>query len=99
MKIPKTSLILLLLLFFSIYPTWSQKKILPRTIITTDGEVDDQDSFIRMLLYANEFQILGLIYSSSQWHYTGDGKGTPFISEMKMTRDLYGERTELRWPG
>lgn len=98
MKISKTGL-LLLLLFVSIYPTWSQKKILTRTIITTDGEVDDQDSFIRMLLYANEFQILGLIYSSSQWHYTGDGKGTRFISEMKMTRDLYGERTELRWPG
>ena len=71
----------------------------PRTIVTTDGEVDDQDSFIRMLLYANEFNILGLVYSSSQWHYTGDGKGTRFTSEMKMTRDLYGERTELRWPG
>jgi hypothetical protein len=24
----------------------------PRTIITADGEVDDMDSFIRMLLYA-----------------------------------------------
>jgi len=37
----------------------------PRTIVTTDGEIDDVDSFIRMLLYANEFQIEGLIYSSS----------------------------------
>jgi hypothetical protein len=71
----------------------------PRTVVTTDGEVDDQDSFIRMLLYTNEFELLGLVYSSSQWHYTGDGKGTAFVSEMKMTKDLYGERTELRWPG
>lgn len=71
----------------------------PRTIVTTDGEVDDQDSFIRLLLYANEFQLLGLVYSSSQWHYTGDGKGTKFISALQMTKDLYGERTELRWPG
>ncbi|AYB31628.1 DUF1593 domain-containing protein [Chryseolinea soli] len=70
-----------------------------RTIITTDGEVDDQDSFIRMLLYSNEFDVIGLVYSSSQWHYTGDGKGTPFTSEMAMTKKLYGERTELRWPG
>jgi hypothetical protein len=31
----------------------------PRTIVTTDGEVDDVDSFIRMLLYANEFDIVG----------------------------------------
>jgi len=70
-----------------------------RTIITTDGEVDDQDSFIRTLLYTNEFDVIGLVYSSSQWHYTGDGKGTPFTSEMAMTKKLYGERTELRWPG
>lgn len=71
----------------------------PRTIVTTDGELDDVDSFIRMLLYSNEFQVEGLIISSSQWHYKGDGKGTTFTSEMEMTKKFYGERTELRWPG
>lgn len=70
-----------------------------RTIVTTDGELDDVDSFIRLLLYANEFSIEGLIISSSQWHYKGDGKGTKFTSEMDMTKKMYGERTELRWPG
>ncbi|PRY16384.1 uncharacterized protein DUF1593 [Pontibacter ummariensis] len=68
----------------------------PRTIITTDGEVDDVDSFIRLLLYSNEFDIVGLVYSSSQWHYAGDGKGTRFISEMSNTAERYGERSELR---
>jgi hypothetical protein len=77
--------------------TFSQTK--PRTIVTTDGELDDVDSFIRMLLYTNEYQVEGLVISSSQWHYKGDGKGTKFISEMEMTKKLYGERTELRWPG
>ncbi|NDE60986.1 MAG: DUF1593 domain-containing protein, partial [Cyclobacteriaceae bacterium] len=71
----------------------------PRTIITTDGEIDDVDSFIRLLLYANEFRIEGLIYSSSMWHYKGDGKGTLFTSEMEMTRKMYGAKTSLRWPG
>ncbi len=71
----------------------------PRTIITTDGEIDDVDSYIRMLLYANEFSIEGLVYSSSMWHYKGDGKGTKFVSEMEMTKKLYGEKTSLRWPG
>ncbi|GAB3991516.1 DUF1593 domain-containing protein [Spirosoma daeguense] len=71
----------------------------PRTIVTTDGEVDDVDTFIRMLLYTNEFDIVGLVYSSSQWHYKGDGKGTKFTSEMPSTAKRYGERTELRWPG
>lgn len=71
----------------------------PRTIVTTDGEVDDQDSFIRLLLYSNEFDLVGLVYSSSQWHYSGDGKGTTYTSEMESTKKRYGSRTELRWPG
>lgn len=76
------------------------KKVKARTIITTDGEIDDVDSFIRMLLYANEFKIEGLIYSSSMWHYKGDGKGTTFESEMDMTKQIYAEpRTDLRWVG
>jgi len=71
----------------------------PRVIVTSDGEVDDVDSFIRFLLYANEFDIEGLVYSSSEWHYAGDGKGTLFTSEMPFTARRYGERTDLRWPG
>lgn len=71
----------------------------PRTIVTTDGEIDDVDSFIRMLLMANEFRLEGLVYSSSMWHYKGDGKGTTFTSEMEMTRKLYGAKPNLRWPG
>lgn len=71
----------------------------PRTIVTTDGEVDDMDSFIRMLLYSSEFKLEGLVYSSSMWHYKGDGKGTLFTSEMPMTAKLYGAKTDLRWVG
>jgi hypothetical protein len=93
---PGIVLITTLLLFHN-YVSAQESKA--RTIVTTDGEVDDVDSFIRMLLYTNEFEIAGLIYSSSQWHYSGDGKGTKFISEMAYTKDRYGERTALRWPG
>ena len=75
---------------------FSVEGVLPRTIITTDGEVDDMDSFIRLLLYANEMNIEGIVYSSSQWHYSGDGKGTLFTSP---TQPRYGERTDLRWAG
>jgi Cellulose-binding Sde182, nucleoside hydrolase-like domain/Cellulose-binding protein Sde0182, C-terminal domain len=71
----------------------------PRVVVTSDGELDDVDSFIRFLLYANEFQVEGLVYSSSEWHYAGDGKGTLFTSEMPFPRQRYGERTDLRWPG
>ena len=44
-----------------------------RTIVTTDGEIDDEDSFIRILPYTNEYHIEGLIYNSSMRHYKGDG--------------------------
>lgn len=42
----------------------------PRTIITTDGEIDDQCSLVRYMLYANMFELDGLISSSSKFHYT-----------------------------
>ena len=70
----------------------------PRTIVTTDGEVDDMDSFIRLLLYANNLNIVGFVYSSSEFHYAGDGKGTQFTSSMPWAKQ-YGTRTELRWLG
>ena len=43
-----------------------------RTVITTDGEVDDQNSVIRALLYANEMDIAGIVLTSSMYHYAGN---------------------------
>lgn len=43
-----------------------------RTIVTTDGEVDDMDSFMRLMLYSNEMDLAGLILTSSKYHYAGD---------------------------
>lgn len=45
---------------------------LPRTVITTDGEVDDMNSVIRALLYSNEMDIAGIVITSSTYHYAGD---------------------------
>ena len=39
-----------------------------RTILTTDGEVDDIDTMIRWFLHANEMEPVGLVNSGSQWH-------------------------------
>lgn len=46
-----------------------------RTIITTDGEADDQCSLVRYLLYANEFELEGIVSTSSMFHYTDQGEG------------------------
>lgn len=45
----------------------------PRVIVTTDGEIDDKTSFMRFLLYSNEFDIEGLIYGNSKWQRHGHG--------------------------
>jgi Protein of unknown function (DUF1593) len=55
------------------------KTIKPRIIITADPELDDNNSLIRFLLYSDQFQVEGLIYASSQFHWKGDGKGTKFM--------------------
>lgn len=36
-----------------------------------EDEVDDMDSFMRLMLYSNEMDIAGLILSSSTYHYAG----------------------------
>ena len=43
----------------------------PRVLVTTDGEIDDECSLVRFLLYANEWDIEGIITSSSQYHWQG----------------------------
>jgi hypothetical protein len=59
----------------------------PRVIVTTDGEIDDRDSMIRFLLYANEFDVEALIYNSSRFHWLGYAwAGTEWISDQI---DLY----------
>jgi hypothetical protein len=52
-------------------PRYAARRVKPRVIVTTDGEIDDMCSMVRFLMYANEFQIEGLIHSSSRFHWLG----------------------------
>ena len=93
-----TILLIVFLIGFAETGTCQTKTLPPRTVVTSDGEVDDFDSFIRLLLYTNELNIVGLVYSSSEFHYAGDGKGTHFTSNLPFAKQ-YGTRTTLRWLG
>jgi len=42
-----------------------------RIIVTSDGEIDDECSMVRFLLYANEWDVEGIVTSSSQYHWRG----------------------------
>jgi hypothetical protein len=56
----------------------------PRIIATTDGEIDDRCSMVRFLLYANEWDIEGIIYCSSKFHW----KGHSWAGEKWIERDI-----------
>jgi hypothetical protein len=73
------SLILLTLTTLSWAQQPSVKQARPRIVITADPELDDNNSLIRFLLYSSDLDIEGLIYASSQFHWTGDGKGTKWF--------------------
>ena len=45
-----------------------------RVIVTTDPELDDLNSMLRLLLYANEIELAGLVYTSSKFNYAGDAE-------------------------
>jgi hypothetical protein len=69
---------------------------LPRTVVTTDMEQDDYASLIRYLLYTNEVDTEGIIYSSGKFHWSGDGKGTTFFLP---DREYTTPQTSWRWTG
>lgn len=46
----------------------------PRLLVTQDGEVDDMNSLIHTLLYANDIDLEGIVQTSSKLHYSGDGQ-------------------------
>ncbi len=59
----------------------------PRIVVTADPELDDSNSLVRFLLYSTDFDIEGLVYASSQFHWKGDGKGTKwFVPGREYTR-------------
>ena len=58
-------------LFFSSGIQSAEPSQKPRVLVTTDGEIDDECSLVRFLLYANEWDIEGIITSSSQYHWQG----------------------------
>lgn len=69
MPIKKLHLLLLTALLVSGPALAASEK--PRIIVTSDAEIDDQCSLARFLLYANEWDIEGIITSSSQYRWQG----------------------------
>jgi hypothetical protein len=73
---PKSFFIALLCLSTVTVAQVPLRQMRPRIIVTTDPELDDNNSLIRFLLYSSDVNVEGLIYASSGYHWKGDGKGT-----------------------
>ena len=91
--LPRTSRLYAIgLLLMCLFANWAgaqpaSRLVRPRIVITADPELDDNNSLIRFLLYSSDLDIEGLIYASSQFHWTGDGKGTKwFVPGREYTR-------------
>lgn len=76
----------------------SGEQVKPRTIVTCDPELDDNNSMIRFILHSTDFQIDGLVYTSSRFHWRGDGKGTTqFIKGSEYDNLGLGPQTSWRF--
>ncbi|QKJ30724.1 DUF1593 domain-containing protein [Mucilaginibacter mali] len=85
------ALIITALMFTAFIGTSGQVQAQPKTqstktrvIATSDGEIDDQCSMVRFLLYTNEWDVEGIITSSSQYHshikkWPGDHWVDPYL--------------------
>lgn len=69
---------------------YDRKKVdKPRVIITNDGEIDDKNSYVHLLYYANEIDLVGLIQTSSFAHWAG--------TDNPNVDDKY--KVSYAWPG
>ena len=64
----------------------------PRVIVTTDGEGDDQCSMVRFLLYTNDWDLEGIVITSSKHHWKGDGdvEGYKWLGTDWLDKQLAG---------
>ncbi|KAL3435085.1 hypothetical protein BDV09DRAFT_204390 [Aspergillus tetrazonus] len=90
------SLCVLSLLATATATAYTNRSSMPRTVVTTDLEQDDLASLIRYLLYTNEIDTQGIIYSSSRYHWSGDGNGTRFFLP---DREYETPQWTWRWTG
>ena len=44
-----------------------------RILITTDLEVDDMNGVILSLLYSDQYDLAGIVWTAGMFHFSGDG--------------------------
>ncbi|MGD9202831.1 MAG: DUF1593 domain-containing protein, partial [Chitinispirillia bacterium] len=70
----KSVLRLTLTLLILIAVLTSAARVKPRVIATTDGEIDDQSTMVRFILYSCDFDVAGIIQNNSAFQREGHSK-------------------------
>jgi len=47
-----------------------------RYLITTDLEIDDTNGILMAMLYSNEYDLAGIVWTAGMFHFSGDGQHT-----------------------
>ena len=68
MKMPPV-LCCIVFLFVSMLSAVARQQEKPRVIVTTDGEIDDQSSMIRFLMYSSDYDVAGIVQAGEIFHY------------------------------
>lgn len=53
---------------------------LPHVIITTDLEVDDENGILLTLMFADQYDLAGIVWTAGMLHFNGDG--VPTLAEI-----------------
>ncbi len=61
-------------LFFCLVSMSLAARVKPRVIATTDGEIDDQSTMVRFLLYACDYDVAGIVQVNSRFQRNGHSK-------------------------
>ena len=85
----KKLLIALLLIGFVVVCEARPTKEKPRVIVMTDGEIDDQSSMIRFLLYTCDFDVEAIIETNSIFQRKGHSKEDWYEKELNAYQEVY----------
>lgn len=69
MKMPPV-LCCIVFLFVSMLSAVARQQEKPRVIVTTDGEIDDQSSMIRFLMYSSDYDVAQALFKSMGYRKT-----------------------------
>lgn len=68
------SLIILLISGYSnVFAQKIDKSKQARILITTDLEADDMNGVILSLMYADQYDLAGIVWTAGMYHFNGDG--------------------------